>query len=150
MMKIITEVFKMPSGSIIPLLYAVKEDGQVDRAVTDTLCEFVSHLFPPADKEFESLLAQVDKKRYLPINPLLADFGVNDVNAWLVAPHVKDGGLSISNENIPDYSIDDGQPQNFSMKEFHAIFECWKNFQKIIQEKGAESILGEKFETLIP
>lgn len=150
MMRIITEVFKMPSGSIIPLLYAVKEDGQVDRAVTDTLCDFVSHLFPPADKEFESLLAQVSVGKYFPANPLLADFGVNDVNAWLVAPHAKGGGISISNENISDYSIDDGQPQQFSVKEFHAASECWKNFQKIIRERGAESILGEKFETLIP
>lgn len=150
MMRIITEVFKMPSGSIIPLLYAVKEDGQVDRAVTDTLCEFVSHLFPPADDEFESLLAQVSAGKYIPTNPLLADFGVNDVNVWLLAPYAKDGGLSISNGNISDYSIDDGQPQQFSIQDFHAISACWKNFQKMLREKGAENVLGEKFETLIP
>jgi len=150
MMRIITEVFKMPSGSIIPLLYAVKEDGQVDRAVTDTLCIFISHLFPPADREFENLLVQVSAGEYVPPNPLLADFGVNDVNAWLVAPYAKDGCLSISNENISDFSIDDGQPQQFSIKDFYATSECWKNLQKNIREKGAENILGEKFETLIP
>jgi len=135
---------------MLPYVSAVKEDASIDRAVTDTLCDFVSHLFPPADVEFENLLAQVSTGKYIPTNPLLADFGVNDVNAWLIAPHAKDGGLSISNENISDYSIDDGHPQEFSIQDFYATSECWKNFQKMIREKGAENLLGKKFETLIP
>lgn len=149
MMKIITEVFKMPKGSLIPLLYAVREDAQVDRAVTDTLCDFVSHLFSPADTEFEELLTKVGAGKYVPDNPSLADFGVNDINVWLVAPRAQEGGICISNENIFDYSVD-GQPQQFSIQEFRAALEHWKNFQKIIREKGAESIVGEKFEALIP
>lgn len=150
MMRIVTEAFKMPSGSVIPLIYVVKENGQVDRAITDTLCDFVSHLFPPADKEFEDLLVRLSEGKYLPTNPSLADFGVNDVNVWLVAPHAGDGGLLISNENIPDYSSDEGEPQKFSIKQFHAMSECWRKFQKNIRENGAESIVGVKFETFIP
>lgn len=150
MIRIITEVFKMPTGSIHPLIYAVKEDGQIDQAVTNTLCDFVSYLFPPADMEFKSLLAQVYAGKYLPMNPLLADFGVNDVNVWLVAPHAKDGCLCISNENISDFSIDQGQPQQFTFEEFRKTSECWKNFQEKIREKGAERMIGQKFEALLP
>lgn len=149
-MIIVTETFKMPGGSVIPLIYALKENGQVDRAITDTLCDFVSHLSPPADKEFEGLLVRLSEGKYLPTNPSLADFGVNDINVWLVGPHAEDGDILISNENIPDYSSDEGEPQKFSIKQFRAMSECWKKLQKNIGENGAESIVGVKFETFIP
>jgi len=149
-MIIVTETFKMPGGSVIPLIYALKENGQVDRAITDTLCDFVSHLSPPADKEFEGLLVRLSEGKYLPTNPSLADFGVNDINVWLVGPHAEDGDILISNENIPDYSSDEGESQKFSIKQFHAMSECWKKLQKNIGENGAESIVGVKFETFIP
>jgi hypothetical protein len=150
MMRIITEVFKMPSGSIVPLIYAAKENGQVDRAITDTLCDFVSHLFPPADRRFEYSLVRAIEGKYLPPNPLLADFGVNDINVWVVTPNAGDGNILISNENIPEFSSDEGEPQKFSIQQFHATWECWKRFQQNIRENGAESIVGVKCEKLIP
>lgn len=148
-MRIIAEVFKTPQGSLLPLLYSVTENGQVDRAVTDTLCDFVSQLFPPADTEFEELLAKVEAGKYVPDNPLLSDFGVNDVNAWLLAPHARNDEICISNENVSDYSIDDGLPQRFSIREFRATLEFWKDFQETTRKKGAVNIVGEKYETLI-
>jgi hypothetical protein len=149
MMRVITEVFKMPSGSIIPLLYVVKEDGQVDQAITNTLCDFVSHLFPPADAEFEELLVKVEASEYVPGDASLADFGVNDINVWLVAPHTPENGISISNENTSEYSIDDGLPQQFSIREFRLVSDHWKKFQQIIRKNGIENLAGQKFEALI-
>ena len=149
MMKIITEIFRMPTGSLISLLYAVSDDGQVDLAVTGTLCEFVSLLYPPADAEFEDLLTQVKAGTYQSANPLLADFGVNDVNVWFATRNQKDECIFISNENIPDYSIDHGPLQQFSIQEFHAVSACWKKFQQKIRENGAERYMGQKFETVI-
>ena len=148
MIKIITEVFRMRSGSLIPLLYALREDGEVDRAVTDTLCDFVSHLFPPADSEIEALINLVREGKYVPDNPLLADFGVNDINVF-VAPHAQKDGICISNENIPEYSVEEGQPQQFSISQFQAVLMSWRKFGQIIQERGGENIVGHKFETFV-
>lgn len=80
-MRIIAEIFKMPGGSVTPLIYALKENGQVDRAITDTLCDFVSHLFPAADKEFEDLLVRLSEGKYLPTNPSLGKLFTN--RFWL-------------------------------------------------------------------
>ena len=150
MIKIITEVFKRPDGSCGPYIYAVKEDGEIDRAITDTLCEFVSFLFSPVE-EFLILLEMAKAGKYVRADPLLADFNGNDINVWVVPPFAKEGCICFANENIPEYSSDEEDgPQHFSFAQFDATFSVWLKFQEFIREKGIENLAGQKFETIIP
>jgi hypothetical protein len=149
-MKIIAEILKYQSGALIPWLYAVGEDGKVDESISRTLLDFISESYPPADEEFESLLSTAEAGKYVPKDPSLPDWSVNDKNVWLVPPRADAGNLCISNENASDYSVDDGHPQQFSIQQFRAALEHWRSFLRLIQEKGKENIVGKKFETLIP
>lgn len=148
-MKIIAEIFRLPSGSLLPQLYAVKDNGEVDRGVTDTLLDFISELFPPADQEFISLLSLAGSGEYVPSKANLADWSVNDKFVWLTPPMAERGMLCIANDNVPEYSVDDGTPQQFSVSQFEAALAHWKHFQELLRESGRENLVGKKFEVVI-
>ena len=146
MKKLIAEIFELPNGSLLPQLYCIDEDGQVSRSITDTLLDTIAELSPKAATELDSFLAVVESGRYEPQELSLPDWSINEKLIWVTPPRARRGYLVITNENIPEYSLDDGQPQEFSMQQFRSAMAHWKNFQKLVQKKGKESLVGEKFE----
>ena len=148
-MKIIGEIFKLPSGSLLPQLYCVQENGQVDRAVSDTLLDLIQKSYPHED-QLEALVAQAEAGRYASPDPSLPDWGVNDTNIWLVAPMAQPGRVCIANENSGDYSSDGGEPQHFTYEQFHAALNHWREFKQLIAQEGKESLTGRRYEAALP
>ena len=88
MKQIIAEVVKRTNDWMSTMLYCVGENGEVDKAVTDTLLDLIEQSFPHED-QLESLVALAEAGRYVSPNPALPDWGVNDTNIWLAAPMAK-------------------------------------------------------------
>lgn len=110
-----------------------------------TLLDFVSEL-PPDDDEFEFLLSQVEAGEYLPEGNALADWSENDKLVWLRPPEAESGQLCISNENVPEYSLEFGRPQRFTIKSFRTLRSHWRNFLRSVHAEGKEKWLGRKLE----
>ena len=79
-MKIVAEVFKLASGSPLPQLYGLLDDGSVDRAVTDTLLDLISESGPEELQKLEALLTLAESGGYQPANAELRDWSSNDKN----------------------------------------------------------------------
>jgi len=70
----------------------------------------------PNEDELEGFVLQAEAGQYVSPNLDLPDWGVNDVNIWLVAPMAKPGCVCITNENTDFSSDDGGEPQQFTLK----------------------------------
>ena len=148
-MKVVSEIFKMPNGAFAPMFYCRREDGQIDQDVTSTLLMAVEECTPAAIASLAVLIDEVAAGTYVPHDPVLPDWGVNDKNFWFGPPYTKPHHVLISNENIEDYSIDHGKPQEFSLDQVRAALDHWRRFLETVRLSGKESFEGEKFESTI-
>jgi hypothetical protein len=150
MKRIIAEVFKRPDGWLTTMLYCVQEDGAVDRAITDTLLDLIEQSFPDED-HLDRLIALGESGAYVSPDKFLPDWGVNDINLWLVAPMAQLGHICVSNENVGDYSVSDGgQAQQFTYEQFRVAMKHWRQFRELIAKEGKENLVGRRFETPWP
>ena len=147
MKKLITEVCKLPSGSLIPQMYSLTANGELDQGITHTLLDLISELDEKLASELEMLVSAAERGTYKPQNPDLPDWGINDKNVWLVSPIANPPCLSISNELIPDFSCDDGEPQQFTRQQFRQVLAFWMEFQNIIRELGISNMAGYRYES---
>ncbi|NWB46394.1 hypothetical protein [Pseudomonas gingeri] len=143
-MKIVAEVFHLKNGIIRPALYCVGEEGKVVMSVTNTLLDIVSEMWWSQMQELEALFQIAEKGLYVPDNPDLPDWSINDKNIWLSPPDVDRGYILISNENVQNFSEEYGELQLFSMGQFRAAFKFWMEFQELCKLKGKENMVGEK------
>ncbi|UXU87592.1 hypothetical protein [Burkholderia sp. S-53] len=148
-MKIVAEVFKLSSGSLIPQFYCHDENGIVVREVTDTLLDLVAESLPNQLERLVTIMVSAQQGRYERTDPLLADWSVNDKLVWIGPPRVESGFVLISNENIPDFSMGDGEPQKFSIEQFMGAVAHWIKFYKMLAEFGKEGFVGKRFEGVI-
>lgn len=148
-MKIIAEVFALPSGSLLPQLYSVHEDGNVDHSVSDTLLDLIQQSYPHED-QLEALVRQAEEGRYQSPDASLPDWGVNDTNIWLVAPMARPGHVCIANENSEAFSAEEGEPQQFTYHQFHAALKHWREFKQLMASEGKERLIGKRFELNLP
>ncbi|WP_281718220.1 hypothetical protein [Pandoraea apista] len=148
-MKIVAEVLKLPSGSLVPQLYSVDENGSVVRGVTDTLLDLIAESLPNQLERLTAILASAQQGAYERSDPALADWGVNDKFVWIGPPRAEEGFVLISNENIADFSMNDGEPQKFSVAQFLGAIAHWSKFYKMLSERGREGLVGERFEGVI-
>ena len=148
-MKIVAEIFKYPSGSLVPELYCLSESGEVVRAVTDTLLDLIAESLPSELVKFEELLQAVESGGLARDSSSLPDWSSNDKCVWICEPQAGLGYVVISNENIPDYSMGEGEPQRFDLHQVRAAIRHWRQFTKMIQSNGKDNLLGEKFEEII-
>ncbi|NWB32093.1 hypothetical protein [Pseudomonas gingeri] len=145
MMTMIAEIYKHQNGdNFHSVLYCVDMGGSVVRSVTDTLLEVVSEMHASEIGEIEGLFLKAERGEYVPDNPDLPDWGVNDKFVWLGRSDIERGYILISNEYSEDFSSEFGTPQLFSMDQFRAAFKFWMEFQEICKLKGKESMEGEK------
>lgn len=148
-MKIVAEVFKLAGGSLIPQFYGLRDDGGVDRGVSDTLLDLISESSSAELHKLDSLLNQVELGRYQPANTALPDWSSNDKNIWMTPPRAQPGTIVVSNENVPQLTVDDGQPQRFSIVFAREAIQHWLRFQRQIANSGAETLIGSRYETFI-
>lgn len=148
-MKIIAEIFRLQSGNCMPQLYCVDDGGEVIHAITDTMLDVVSELSLDELRKLKTLLDEVEAGSYLPNEPSLPDWSSNDKLVWFTPPRVEHGHVLISNENIPAYSIDGGEPQVFTLKQLSETLDHWQRFNEAMRFRGKENLIGEKFEVVI-
>lgn len=150
MKRLIAEVLKRSDGSFHSVLYCVGDDGRPDQAIANTLLEFLELSYPSA-AEIERLVALAEAGSYVPKNPAWADWGVNDVDLWLLPPMAKPGHICISNENTSEYSREaGGQPQQFTYEQFHAALKHWREFVQAMAREGKDKLVGRRYEALFP
>jgi hypothetical protein len=150
MKTIIAEVFRLKDGTLLPQFYCVEGDGQVSRAVTDTLLDLIGQAHPHED-ELERWVKLAQSGGYKSPNGEMPDWGVNDTNIWLVAPMAQPGHVCIANENSGEFSTEEGgQPQQFTYEQFHAALSHWREFQKMLAREGKENLVGRRYEAVLP
>ncbi|WP_123863444.1 hypothetical protein [Burkholderia plantarii] len=145
-MKIVAEVYRLPSGSLIPQLFCQSESGEIVREVTDTLLDLVVESLPSQLDQIVQLLDLAIKGTYSRKDRMLADWSVNDKLVWIGPPRSEVGFIVVSNENIPEFSDVDGQPQRFSIKQFFDVMAHWGKFQEMLVENGKAAYVGHRFE----
>jgi hypothetical protein len=151
MKKLIAEVWKHPHGFLSAMFYCHDADGQLDRAITHTLLSLIEESAPPSDAELEALVAEAEGGHYIPRDPSLPDWGVNDKNVWLVPPMAKPGNVCISNENTGEYSTEEGgQPQQFTYEQFRAALKHWREFRELMAREGKDKLVGRRYEVVFP
>lgn len=99
MKKLIDDISKTPDGGSRSRFCCQGANGQLDPAVSHTLLLLIAESVPPSDAGLEALVAQAEASRYVPRDPSLPDWGVNDKNVWLVGPMAEPGHICIANEN---------------------------------------------------
>ena len=148
-MKIVAEVFKLASGSPLPQLYGLRDDGSIDRAVTDTLLDLICESRPEELQKLDALFTLAQSGGYQPENAELPDWSSNDKNIWMAAPRARIGTIVVSNENVPELASDDGQPQQFSISAAKDAIRHWLLFLQQLSSSGAENLIGQRFEASI-
>jgi hypothetical protein len=140
-------IFEISAVSKAALIYCIDDLGHVDQAVTWTLLDLLAESSPPYDIQLEQLVEKVEAGRYVPLDPSLPDWSVNDKNVWLVPPIAEHGYICISNENAGDYSESDGgQPQQFTFEQFRSALKHWREFKELIAKEGKDNLVGRRFE----
>lgn len=150
MKKLIARVEVLSNGVVSTGMGCFDSEGNLDIATTHTLLDLVEQSIPD-DQALEVLVAQAEAGHYISPNPAMPDWGVNDINIWLVAPMAQPGHVCITNENT-EYSSEEGygQPQQFTYAQFHAAMKHWREFQALIAREGKDSLVGQRFEAPWP
>ena len=151
MKKLIADISKKPDGGLRSRFYCQGADGQLDRAVSHTLLLLIAESVPPSEAGLETLVEEAEAGRYVPRDPSLPDWGVNDKNVWLVAPMAEPGHICIANENTGEYSTEEGgQPQQFTYTQFRAALKHWREFRELMAREGKENLVGRRYEAAFP
>lgn len=150
MKKVVAEVLRLSNNSLCPRVYCADQNGIEDEAISFTLCELVweANGFPLA--QLRALIEKSLNGHYVPKEPTLPDFSVNDKMVWITLPYAPHGSICISNENLPEYSMDDGAPQLFTLNQFKAVSKLAEDFALKLQEEGRENLCGQRFEMDLP
>lgn len=150
MKKIIAEVMLLPNKSLYPRIYCIRHDGVEDEAISLTLCDSVWELSGEPILKLKGIIEDSFLGRYAPSNPDLPDMSINEKLIWVRPPFAVPGGVCISNENVPEFSIDEGTPQSFTSDQFKLVTEVASNFLAEIAKQGRENLLGHRFEVNFP
>lgn len=151
MQKLIAEIGVLKGGMLHSMFYCHSADGQPNFAVTHTLLSLIEESMPPSDAALEALVAEAQAGRYIPRDPSLPDWGVNDKNLWLVPPMAESGHICISNENTGDYSTEEGgQPQQFTYEQFRVALKHWREFRELMAREGKVNLVGRRYEAVFP
>jgi hypothetical protein len=141
---------RLRSGDCFAHFFGHDECDVPDEALTNTLLMFVELTDPRHDPELTALLNEAEIGRYVPNDPGLPDYGINDINLWLRPPHAQAGHICISNENT-DYCIDGGGgAQQFTYVQFRVALQHWREFQALLARDGKSAWVGKRFETALP
>lgn len=142
-------VQRMRSGSLYPYMFG-HADGVPDEGLSLTLLMFLGQADARHDAELLALLAEAEAGRYVPDDPGLPDWGINDINLWLRPPQAHPGHICISNENT-EYCFDgEAGSQQFTFAQFRAALKHWREFEALLTRDGKAVWVGKRFEAELP
>lgn len=150
MKKIVAELILLSNKSIYPRVYCIDETGRENEAITVTLCDAIWELRGRPLLELKELISSFILGKYQPIDQELPDMSINDKFIWVRPPLANKSEICISNENIQEYSIDDGLPQYFNFEQFNTACNVVEEFENIIIKHGKENLIGIKIEIDFP
>lgn len=151
MKKLIADIAKKPDGGLRSRFYCQDAAGQLDQAISHTLLLLITESPPASDAELEALVSEAEAGHYVPRDPSLPDWGVNDKNVWFVPPMAQAGHICISNENTSEYSTEGGgQPQQFTYEQFRTALKHWREFRELIAREGKDMLVGRRYEAVFP
>lgn len=150
MKKIVAELILLSNKSIYPRVYCIDETGHEHEAITVTLCDVIWELRGRPLLELKELINNFILEKYYPIDQELPDMSINDKFIWVRSPLANKSEICISNENIPEYSIDGGLPQYFNFEQFNTVCNVVEDFGNIIIKHGKENLIGIKIEIDFP
>lgn len=148
--KIIAEIKRISNNSLYPKVYCLDRDGFEDDATSQTLCDALWELRgEPGRKLSELIECSFAEKRAFD-NSDLPDMSINEKLIWVRPSFSASGGIYISNENVPELSIDEGTPQRFTPDQVKTVAVLVSDFSKEIAEQGQENLAGRRFEVDFP
>jgi len=150
MKKIVAEIVLLPNRCLYPRFYCVGQDGFEDEAVSTTLCDTIWELNGEPVAELEKLMKDALDGIYIPNRPELPDMSINGKLIWVRPPFAMLGQVCISNENVPEFSVDEGAPQCFTLSQVQVVAKLASDFLCEIASKGRENILGSRFVADLP
>lgn len=151
MKKLVADISLKPDGRLRSRFYCQDMDGQLDQAVSHTLLLLITESLPANHQELEALVSNAEAGRYVPRDPSLPDWGVNDKNVWLIPPMAEPGHICVSNENTSEYSTEEGgQPQQFTYAQFRAALKHWREFRELMAREGKSKLVGRRNEAVYP
>ena len=150
MKKFIVEIVLLKNDFLYPRLYCVDEYGGEDEAVSLTLCDAVWELNGEPLLELVRLVTEAYERGNFPIYVDEPVMSINDKFIWIRHPSPSNGGICISNENVPEFSVDEGSPQYFTFAQFNLVAKLALKFQSEVTTHGKDSLVGKKFEMDFP
>jgi len=151
MRKLVSEWYRLPSGSVTPQFYCLDHSQQLVQGVTDTLLELIGDSLHPSELKLEALVEKAEAGLYTPADPDLPDWSVNNKDLWLVPPMAHPGRIAISNEYSGDFAVSEGaEPQQFTFAQFRAALKHWREFLALVARDGKEHWVGRRYETEFP
>lgn len=150
MKKVVAEVILLSNKSFYPRIYCIDQYGVEDDAVSMTLCEAVWELNGDPIAELEKLIKEAFVGIYSPNKPELPDMSINDKLIWVRPPFAVLGQVCISNENVPEFSVDEGAPQCFTLSQVQVVAKLASDFLCEIANKGRENLFGSRFVADLP
>lgn len=148
--KIVAEIILLTNKFLYPRVYCINENGLQNEAISMTLCDAIWELRGKPLWEFQRLINLVESGEYNVVDQNLADMSINDKLIWVRSPFVEAGKICISNENIEEFSVDDGLPQFFNYKQLDVVIKLVSEFELAILKQGKDKLLGCKFEVEFP
>lgn len=150
MKKIIAEVKLLTNKSFCPRIFCIDQDESEDEAISLTLCDSLWELCGEPLLKLEGLIADAVSGKYVSKDSNIPDMAINEKLIWVRPPFAAPGGICISNENVPEFSIDEGSPQRFTSNQFNVVATLVSDFSIEIAKQGRESLVNHRFEVDFP
>lgn len=97
-----------------------------------TFGDFLEEHPTEALDKLHDLVVLAQSGKYIPENPDIPDWGINDKNLWLRNDKFNHQ-VAMYNEYIEEYSSDEGEPVLMDYDVFLALIRFWKFFMSEIQ-----------------
>ena len=146
---LVADIAAEPGRLLRSRFYCLNANGNSDIAITQTLLDFVEGLHDLWPRMEEAIALQ-QSGQYTTDHPDSSDFSINDIELWLRPPMAQPGHVCISTDYTEAYSVEHGQPQQFTYEQFRAAMTHWHAFQERITKEGKESMVGQRFEAPWP
>lgn len=152
MKMLVMAVFQPPAGKGRPYAYmnCIDETGAVDRATVNTLLDVVRELTASEFEKFRSLISEVKSNKYDSVDFEQPRWSGNACTVWFGQPVAGPHHVLISNSYEPEFSLDGGEPQRFSLAQLEFVMDTWRAFTKEVSVRGLESYIGKVQELNFP
>src|SRR5262245_39990440 len=121
---------------------ALDTQGMEDVAASNTLIDLIhmAHWSEDSLSALKDLVSLAETGGYISPDPQLPDFGINDVNLWLVVPMTKPALICVTNENT-EFTHEAQRQQYFTFGQFWDALACYARLAEAALERGQEGLI---------